>query len=167
MHNITVVQLLVIPNIIRKVGCIHEFLATLTWLPPMCVNGRTNSHAGVPESSSSALCEVISIKHRVPQMSATYKIFAILTYSLYSSSQYFYVDLEGKLHSSKQPGVKTPLQVLPTILYRIKNFLPWRKKWTLRLITFKLSADPSFRLVSGIPYLSCWKLLIKNNHEEK
>lgn len=104
VHNITVVQLLVIPNIIRKVGCIHEFFVTLTSLPPMCVNGRTNSHTvtlGVPQSSSSALCEVISITHRVPQMSTTYKIFATLTYSLYSPSQYFYADLEGKLHGSK------------------------------------------------------------------
>ena len=41
----------------------------------------------------------------------------------------------GKLHSSKYPVVKTPLQVLPTILHRIKNFLPLRKEWTLRLIS--------------------------------
>ena len=120
----------------------------------MCVNGRTNSHAGVPESSSSALCEVISIKHRVPQMSATYKIFAILTYSLYSSSQYFYVDLEGKLHSSKQPGVKTPLQVLPTILYRIK-LSPLKKGMDIKIDYIQLPADPSLRLVSGIPCPNC------------
>ena len=36
-----------------------------------------------------------------------------------------------------------PLQILPTILYRVKNFLPQRKEWTLRLIT---------PVVSGIPY---------------
>ena len=49
---------------------------------------------------------------------------------------------EGKLHGSKQSGVKATLQVLPTILYRKKNFLPWRKEWTLRLITFSSQPMP-------------------------
>ena len=35
---------------------------------------------------------------------------------------------EEKLHGSKKPGVKTPFQVLSTILYRTKNFLPGRKE---------------------------------------
>ena len=35
---------------------------------------------------------------------------------------------ERKLHGSKQPGVKTPLQVLPTILCKTKNSLTQRKK---------------------------------------
>ena len=35
-----------------------------------------------------------------------------------------------------------PLQILPTILYRIKNFLPLRKEWTLRLITFSCQPIP-------------------------
>ena len=38
------------------------------------------------------------------------------------------------LQGSKQPGVKTPLWVLSTILCKTKNSCP-KKKWTLRLIT--------------------------------
>ena len=37
------------------------------------------------------------------------------------------VGSEGKLHGSRQPGVKTPLQVLPTILGKTKNSLTRRK----------------------------------------
>ena len=54
---------------------------------------------------------------------------------------------EGKLHGSKQPGVKTPLQVLPTILCKTKNSLTRIKKWTLRLIA------PSSQLVQPLVYL--------------
>ena len=35
---------------------------------------------------------------------------------------------EGKLHDSKQPGVKTPLWVLPTTLCKTKKSLTQRKK---------------------------------------
>ena len=49
---------------------------------------------------------------------------------------------EGKLYGSKFPVVKTPLQVLPTILYRIKNFLPQRKERALRLTRFSSQPMP-------------------------
>ena len=137
-HNITVVQLLVIPNIIRKAGYIHEFSVTLTSLPPVCVKGRTNSHTGVPRSSSSGLCEVIS------------------------------------LYQAQGPLNVSPLQNICHInilfVLFISAFLcrprrkatwlkiAWSKGTDIKIDKVQLPAEPSLLLVSGIPYLSCWKL---------
>ena len=59
---------------------------------------------------------------------------------------------EGKLHGSKQPGVKTPLQVLPTTLCKTKNSLIRRKKWTLMLImTSSQLVQPLAHLQNSLP----------------
>ena len=44
-----------------------------------------------------------------------------------------------------------PLQILPTILYRIKNFLPPKKGMDAKTDYVQLPADPSLWPVSGIP----------------
>ena len=62
---------------------------------------------------------------------------------------------ERKLHGSKEPGVKTPLQVLPTIPCRVKNFLPPKKGMDAKMDYVQLPADPSLWPVSGIPCPSC------------
>ena len=77
------------------------------------------------------------------------------TFNLYNSFHQLYTMryelrpvrvTEEKLHGSKKPGVKIPFQVLSTILYRTKNFLPGRKEWPLKLITFSSQPIP----VSGL-----------------
>ena len=55
---------------------------------------------------------------------------------------------EGKVHSSKQPGVKTPLQVLPNILCKTKNSLAGRKKMDIKVDYPQLPASPSLWLIS-------------------
>ena len=50
---------------------------------------------------------------------------------------------EGKLHGSKQPGVKTPLQVLPTILCKTKNSLTEEKKKDIKVDYTQLPARPA------------------------
>ena len=50
---------------------------------------------------------------------------------------------ERKLQGSKQPGVKTPLQVLPTILCKTKNSLTQRKKKDFKVDYTQLPAGPA------------------------
>ena len=71
---------------------------------------------------------------------------------------------EGKLHSSKLPGVKPPLWVLSTILMRNKELShpKEKKKWTLRLITPSPSQS-SLWLVSKIPCPS----RLRDNYSEQ
>ena len=55
----------------------------------------------------------------------------------------FLFPFEGKLHGSKEPGVKTPLQVLLTILCKTKNSLTRRKNMDIKVDYAQLPAGPA------------------------
>ena len=50
---------------------------------------------------------------------------------------------EGKLQGSKYSGVKTPVQVLPTILCKTKNSHTGRKKMDFKVDYAQLPAGPA------------------------